>query len=150
MSGGRNIAPERRFIMTEHVRWSDIDYARIMRYTAFPRLLELAEAELFRALGVPYHELFTRFGVSLPRRTMHFDFHGPARLDDQLELAAWFGHMGATSLRFDLEIRQAASSALVATAQMVLVCTAVEVLEKRPIPEALRVLIAPYTAGQGR
>ena len=150
MSGDRNAPPERRFVTTEYVRWSDIDYARIMRYSAYPRFLELAEAELFRSLGVPYHELFTRFGVSLPRRTMHFDFHGPARLDDQLELAAWFGHMGATSLRFDLEIRQAASRELVATGQMVLVCTAVEVLEKRPIPDALRALIAPYTAGRGR
>jgi len=150
MSGDRNAPPAKRFVTTEYVRWSDIDYARIMRYSAYPRFLELAEAELFRSLGVQYHELFTRFGISLPRRTMHFDFHGPARLDDQLELAAWFGHMGATSLRFDLEIRQAASRELVATGQMVLVCTAVEVLEKRPIPEELRALIAPYTAGQGR
>ena len=137
----------RPFVMHEHVRWSDIDYARIMRYSAYPRFLELAEAELFRSLGIPYHELFTRFGVSLPRRTMHFDFHGPARLDDELELTAWFGHVGATSLRFDLEMRQAASRALVATGQMVLVCTAVEHLEKKPIPAELRALIAPYTSG---
>ena len=134
----------RPFVMHEHVRWSDIDYARIMRYSAFPRFLELAEAELFRSLGVAYTELFTRFGVSLPRKSMHWDFHAPARLDDRLELRAWFGHVGESSLRFDLEVRHAATDAPCASAQMILVCTEAEVLRKQRLPDELRAIIAPH------
>lgn len=134
----------RPFVMHEHVRWSDIDYARIMRYTAFPRFFELAEAELFRSLGVPYVELFTRFRVSLPRKAMHWDFHAPARLDDRLELRAWFGHVGESSLRFDLEVRHAASGAPCASGHLVLVCTEVEELRKQRLPDALRAVIAPH------
>ena len=131
------------FVTHDHVRWSDIDYARIMRYTAFPRLFELAEAELFRSLGVPYTELFTRFGLSLPRKAMHLDFHAPARLDDRLELRAWFGHVGETSLRFDLEVRHAGGGPC-ASGHMVLVCTTVDDFRKQRLPDALRAVIAPY------
>jgi 4-hydroxybenzoyl-CoA thioesterase len=130
--------------MHEHVRWSDIDYARIMRYTAFPRFFELAEAELFRSLGVPYVELFTRFRVSLPRKAMYWDFHSPARLDDRLELRAWFGHVGETSLRFELDVRHAATNAPCASGHLVLVCTEVEELKKKRLPDALRAVIAPH------
>jgi YbgC/YbaW family acyl-CoA thioester hydrolase len=134
----------RPFVMHEHVRWSDIDYARIVRYTAYPRFLELAEAELFRSLGVEYHELFTRFGVSLPRRSMHWEFHAPARLDDRLELRAWFGHVGESSLRFDLEVLHAANAAPCASGHMILVCTEVEELRKKRLPDDLRAVIAPH------
>ena len=134
----------RPFVMHEHVRWSDIDYARIMRYTAFPRFFELAEAELFRSLGVQYTELFTRYDVSLPRKSMHWEFHAPARLDDRLELRAWFGHVGESSLRFELEVRHAPTGGPCATGHLVLVCTEVEELRKKRIPDALRDVIAPH------
>ena len=134
----------RPFVVTDYVRWADIDYARIMRYSAFPRFFELGEAELFRSLGVPYHELFTRFGVSLPRRVMHLDFHAPARLDDRLEIRTWISDAGTSALTLSMDVVHAGSRAWCATGYMVLVCTEVEELRKQALPAALLELLAPH------
>ena len=137
----------RPHVVTDFVRWADIDYARIMRYSAFPRFFELGEAELFRSLGVPYHELFTRFGVSLPRRVMHLDFHAPARLDDQLEIRTYVSDVGSSALTLNIDVVHAESRAWCATGWLVLVCTEVEELKKQPLPGALLEILAPHRLG---
>ena len=129
----------------DFVRWSDIDLAGIMRYTAFPRFLELGEAELFRSLGVRYSELFTHYGVSLPRKVMHLEYHAPARLDDRLAIATTVSRVGTTSLTLSTEIRHAESGAPCASGFMVLVCTGASDFSKRPLPADLLELLAPYT-----
>jgi acyl-CoA thioesterase FadM len=50
----------KRFTIEEHVRWSDIDRAGIIYYGQFQRFFEIAETELFRAVGLPYSEVFDR------------------------------------------------------------------------------------------
>ena len=47
----------RPFEVVEHVRWADVDLAGIMRFSAVPRFVELAEQELMRAAGYPYSRL---------------------------------------------------------------------------------------------
>src|SRR5690606_1294188 len=86
--GGMNPAP---FIIDEHVRWSDVDAAGIIFYGSYIRFIELAETELFRAAGMPYGEVFDRYDVLLPRVQVHTEFHYPARLDDQLRMAVYYG-----------------------------------------------------------
>ena len=132
------------FVTRERVRWSDIDWARIIRYSAFPRFFEVAEAELFRAAGIAYPELFARWKISLPRRVMHVDFVSPAVLDDELELRVWIRHLGDSSLVLALDALDAPTRVLRATGYLVLVCTEVEVLEKRRIPDGLREALAPW------
>ena len=76
------------FVIDEYVRWSDVDNAGIIFYGAYVRFFEIAETELFRELGVPYSEVFSRFDMWLPRAHLECDFKYPARLDDQLQVAA--------------------------------------------------------------
>lgn len=133
----------------DFVRWSDIDLAGIMRYTAFPRFLELGEAELFRSLGVRYSELATHYGISLPRKVMHLEYHAPARLDDRLAIATTVSRIGTTSLTLGTEIRHAESGASCASGYMVLVCTGASDFSKRPLPADLLDLLAPYTDTTG-
>ena len=129
----------------DFVRWSDIDLAGIMRYTAFPRFLELGEAELFRSLGVRYSEIATHYGVSLPRKVMHLEYHAPARLDDRLSIATTVSRVGTTSLTLSSEIAHADSGAPCASGYMVLVCTGAFDFSKRPLPADLLELLSPYT-----
>ena len=42
------------FTIEERVRWGDVDAARIIFYGAYIRFFEIAETELFRAVGLPY------------------------------------------------------------------------------------------------
>ena len=44
--------------------------------------------------GFPYSTLFEAYDIYLPRVQVHTEFHYPPRLDDQLQVAAYFGRIG--------------------------------------------------------
>ena len=60
----------RPFVTHERVRWADVDLVSIMRFSAFTRLIEIAEQELLRAAGLPYAELFDNPRLWMPRRRL--------------------------------------------------------------------------------
>ncbi len=51
------------FIISEYVRWGDIDLAGIICYGAYIRFFELAETEIFRAMGLPFGKVFEQLGI---------------------------------------------------------------------------------------
>ena len=55
--------PAAPFRVRERVRWEDIDLAGIMRYSAYTRFHDVAEAELLRAAGVPTLVILERLGL---------------------------------------------------------------------------------------
>ena len=67
------------FHVTERVRWEDVDLVGIMRYSAFTRMLDVAEQELWRAAGMTVTQVMDEFGLWLPRRNLQIDFLAPAR-----------------------------------------------------------------------
>src|SRR5262249_42856156 len=105
-AGDEPSGTSRRFRVRDYVRWGDVDQAGIIFYGAYVRFFEIAEAELFRAAGFPYSQLFDRFDLWLPRVQIHFEFHKPALLDDLLEVEVWIGSIGRTSIRLDFEVRR--------------------------------------------
>lgn len=109
------------FIVHEYVRWSDVDYAGIIRYDAYTRFMELGESELFRSIGIPYGEFIHRFDFEIPRRSMHVDFESPPMLDEQIEVATYISHVGTTSLTLNFDFYGAAG-VVRATGHLVLVC----------------------------
>lgn len=132
------------FVVEEYVRWSDVDYAGIIFYGAYVRFFEIAETELFRAAGVPYSEVFDRFGIWLPRVHLDCDFKHPARLDDRLRVAAYFTRFGTSSIRINFDVLHVNAGALAATGHEVLVCTDRSSLRPIPLPRALRAVLEPF------
>jgi YbgC/YbaW family acyl-CoA thioester hydrolase len=128
----------------ERVRWADVDLVGIVRFSAVPRLVELAEQELWRAAGIPYAELFQDPAFWLPRRTLAVDYLSPARIDDLLQLEAWVARMGTKALTLAVAVRQAEGGRLVATAEMVLVCVTNPAFVSAPIPAHIRTALAPF------
>lgn len=128
----------------ERVRWADVDLVGIVRFSAVPRLVELAEQELWRAAGIPYAELFQDPEYWLPRRTLSVDYLSPARIDDLLQLEAWVARMGTKALTLAVAVRQAEGGRLVATAEMVLVCVTNPAFVSAPIPPRIRGALAPF------
>jgi acyl-CoA thioester hydrolase len=126
--------PAERFRSKEFVRWSDVDKAGIICYGAYVRFFEIAETELFRAIGFPYGKMFEQFDIWLPRRQLHFEFHAPALLDDLLEIEAWVGRIGRTSLRLDFETYKVDGEARVRTADGYVVMVATDRERLRPVP----------------
>src|SRR5688572_20301907 len=94
----QGMATHKKFTIEEHVRWSDTDRAGIIYYGQFLRFFEIAETELFRAVGLSYAEVFERFDIWLPRVQIHFDFRKPLVLDDLIEVSAYVGRFGTKSL----------------------------------------------------
>lgn len=131
------------FVIHEHVRWGDVDYAGIIRYDAYTRFMELAESELFRALGISYREFGRRFDFSIPRRAMHLDFESPPTLDERLEVVAYISKVGTTSLTLNFDF-YGDGGLLRATGYLVLVCVVPAVMKSRPWPEDFLAIIAPY------
>ncbi len=127
------------------MRWGDVDAARIIFYGAYIRFFEFAETELFRAVGLPYGEMFDELDIWLPRVHLECDFHRAAKLDDLLEVAVYVGRIGAKSIRFNFEVRRKGEEALLATAHFVLVSVSRDTEKSITLPEELHRRLAPYT-----
>ena len=132
------------FIVDEYVRWSDVDRAGIIFYGAYVRFFEIAETELFRAMGLPYSEVFDRFDIWLPRVHLECDFKYPARLDDRLQVAAYFTRFGNSSLQINFDVWNVNAHQLSAVGHEVLVCTNRDDLASRKLPPELRSLFDGY------
>jgi len=126
--------PKKPFIVSEFVRWGDIDLAGIICYGAYLRFFELAETEIFRAAGLPFKEMFERFDIWLPRKVMHAEFHSPAVLDERLKVVTYFSRIGRTSLTINFDVLSADGGTLHATAHQVLVCVSRKTMTKQPLP----------------
>lgn len=96
-----------RYSITDRVRWSDVDRAGIIYFGSYVRFFEIAETELFRAIGLPFSNGFEIMDCYTVRAQFHCDFRLPAYLDDLLEVKLWVSQLGGSSLklRFDI-IRQ--------------------------------------------
>ena len=140
----RSEMPPSPFIVDEYVRWSDVDRAGIIFYGAYVRFFEIAETELFRAMGLPYSEVFDRFDIWLPRVHLECDFKYPARLDDRLQVAAYFTRFGNSSLQINFDVWNVEARQLSAVGHEVLVCTNRSDLSARKLPEELRKLFDGY------
>ena len=132
------------------VLWGDVDAARIIFYGSYLRFFEIAETELFRAVGIPYGEVFDELDIWLPRVHLECDFRRVAQLDDLLEVSVYVGNIGHTSLRLNFEVRRKRpdgkiEEGLIATAHFVLVAVRRDTLNAIPVPDELRRAFGPYT-----
>lgn len=138
----------RPFVCQERVRWADVDLVGIMRFSAFTRLVELAEQELLRAAGMPYVEIFENPTFWMPRRHLSIDYLAPARIDEPLTLVSYVSRLGTTSMTMTVDIYADARRSLVASAAMVVVCVDRAHFHKQPLPAAMQAGLAPFVCSQ--
>lgn len=132
------------FRIPERVRWEDVDLAGVMRYSAYTRLFDAAEAELLRAAGMPIGEVAEQLGVWMPRKLLNVEYFAPARFDDALEIRAWVAGVGSTSLTLAGEVWSGDGAVRHAAITVVLVCVDRDGFTKRPWPEKLVAAISPF------
>jgi len=136
------------FIVSEYVRWSDVDYAGIIFYGAYVRFFEIAETEMFRACGLAYRYVFDRYDIFLPRKVVHAEFFRPARLDDRLRVAAYVARIGTKSLTLNFDVLAHDAPTLVAAAWQVLVCAGRATLKPEVLPRDFVEALARHTLPQ--
>ena len=132
-----------RYHVQERVRWSDVDASGIILWSAYTRLVELAETELFRAAGFPYATLWDRLDIWLPRVQFHLDYRSPARLDDLLDTAIRVASIGRSSIRFEFAVSRSGAEVV---AEGYLVIVAISRVDGRSVevPMPLAEALAPY------
>jgi acyl-CoA thioester hydrolase len=134
----------KRYHVKDYVRWSDVDTAGFIRWSAYVRFIEIAETEFFRGMGYPYGTLFDTLNVWLPRVQLHFDYRKPALLDELLDVEVWVGRIGNSSIRLEFDILTP-NGDMAMEAYLVLVTTTREWPPKSvPVPQELRDAMAPY------
>ena len=69
-----------KFVTTRRVEFSDTDAAGIMHFAAFFRLMEQAEHELLRSVGLSVHDVASQ--ISWPRVSAKCDYQSAARFED--------------------------------------------------------------------
>ncbi len=144
-----------KFTIEERVRWGDVDAAGIIFYGSYIRFFEIAETEMFRAVGLPYGKIFEELNIWLPRVHLECDFHRAAQMDDLLEVSVYVARIGKSSLRLNFEVRKRNEAGeieekLMATAHFVLVSTDRANLKPLPVPEELRRALEPYLQNRER
>jgi YbgC/YbaW family acyl-CoA thioester hydrolase len=135
----------RRHRVRERVRWSDVDVSGIICWSAYTRLVEIAETELFRALGYPYATLWEQLDIWLPRVQAHFDYRNPALLDELLDIDVWVGRIGRSSIRLEFLMRKP-NGEVASEAYVVIVAIGRKDSRSVEVPQALLDAMAPYRA----
>ena len=131
-------ATGRVFEVRDRVRWSDVDIAGIIYFGAYVRFVELAETELFRELGFPFARMFDQLDVWLPRVHLDFDFHRPARMDDELVVRTRVAKLGNSSITLKIAVHDAATDAVDASCTLIVATVGRKNMRSRPMPPELR------------
>jgi acyl-CoA thioester hydrolase len=80
------------------VYYEDTDTGGIVYYANYLRFYERARTEWLRALGVGQQMMKDELNALFVVKSVHMDYHAPARLDDVLELKLRIEKMGRASL----------------------------------------------------
>lgn len=142
---GSSVGMTRRHRVQEYVRWSDIDVSGLICWSAYVRFVEIAETELFRALGYPYATLWDQLDIWLPRVQVHFDYRNPVRLDELLDIEVWVGRIGRSSIRLEFLMRKP-DGQVAAEAYLVMAAIGRKDSRSVAVPQALLDAMAPYRA----
>ena len=134
------------FRVRRRVEFRDTDAAGIVHFSAFFPMMEAAEHELLRSLGVavlPAHDAASR--LTFPRVAVSCSFQGPARFEDWLDIDVSVAKIGQTSITYHFGIH--CEDRPIATGQFTVVCcylTHGGELRKADVPESLRNQLSTY------
>ena len=130
------------------VRWSEVDMQKIVFNGNYLNYIDVAIAEYWRAIGLPYpHGYVDRFSSDIFLRKATVDYLGPARYDDLIEVLVRVAKLGRTSMTFSFELwrrEPELSTSPLVTAELVYVNADPETMRAVPLPEAVRDLISKF------
>jgi 4-hydroxybenzoyl-CoA thioesterase/acyl-CoA thioester hydrolase len=88
------------FVTTRRVEFSDTDAAGIMHFAAFFRMMEQAEHELLRSIGLSVQMQDQHGRLSWPRAAAQCEFDAAARFEDVLQIEVRLARVGEKSVTY--------------------------------------------------
>ena len=121
------------------IRFNDVDQARIVYYPHFFHFCHVAMEELFaRVVGVPYHELIDRDGITLPTVHVDGDFSAPVTFGQTLRIGVELERMGETSMTFRFTAARTTDDTVVFRGAVTMVCVRMRDFTPVRLPEPYR------------
>jgi len=134
-----------RFKYYLRVRYGECDAQKVVFNARYADYVDLATAELLRAIGFEREIQTGELDYQLVKQTL--EWRAPARYDQVLEISVAAKHLGTTSFTFLTEFRIAGSEAVIATAETVYVHVETETRKKQALPESWRAAFARGAPG---
>ena len=137
------------FVTSRRVEFSDTDAAGIMHFAAFFRIMEQAEHDLLRSVGLSVVMHDAEGKLSWPRVNAACEFQSVARFEDLLEIEVRIARLGERSVTYEHQITRA--GALLASGTITAVCCRIVAgspPESMPIPATIREKLLPFTSGE--
>jgi acyl-CoA thioester hydrolase len=88
------------FVTTRRVEFSDTDAAGMMHFVAFFRMMEQAEHDLLRSVGLSVVMHDAEGKISWPRVSAKCDFQAAARFEDLLQIEVRVTRIGERSVTY--------------------------------------------------
>ena len=117
-----------------HVRFGDVDHARIVYYPRFLNYFHVAFEQFWEeAMGIPYHVVMGERNLAFPAVNIDVDFEVPLRFGDVVEVETWVKSIGTSSVRFGFAVFRGETRTAKAT--ITTVALDMERFAKIPVPE---------------
>ena len=134
-----------RFRDRLRVRWAEVDMQKIVFNGHYLMYVDTAVAGYWRALALPYAEAMHLLGGDLYVKKVTLEYHASARYDEMLEVGIRCGRIGNSSLLWHAGIFR--GEQLLVGGELVYVFADPATQTSKPVPPALRELLASYEAG---
>lgn len=135
-----------RFFHRLRVRWSEVDLQKIVFNPHYLSYIDVAMADYWRALALPYVESMVTLGGDLFVRRASVEYEASAGYDDVLDMGLACRHVGNSSVQFEGGIFKGAQP--ITRAELVYVFADPATKQSKRVPDALRHLMLGHAAGQ--
>jgi YbgC/YbaW family acyl-CoA thioester hydrolase len=135
-----------RLLHSLRVRWAEVDMQKIVFNAHYLMYFDTAVTEYWRALGMPYEAAMHQLGGELYVVKAALEFHASAHVDDWLDVGLACRRVGNSSITFQGAIFRDEQHLI--SSEIVYVFADPAMQTSRPVPAALRELLAGYEAGE--
>jgi acyl-CoA thioester hydrolase len=123
------------FLTSRRVEFSDTDAAGMMHFVAFFRMMEQAEHDILRSVGLSVVMHDAEGKISWPRVAAKCDFQAAARFDDLLQIEVRIARLGERSITYAHRFLR--DGAVLANGEVTAVCCRIregEAPQSMPMP----------------
>ncbi len=139
-----------RFTTPLRVRWAEVDMQKIVFNGHYLMYADTAVSEYWRALGLPYESAMALLGGDLYVKKATVEYHASAHYDELLSLGVRCAGVGNSSilLQCAIGLGQAGEAGRLVDVELVYVFADPATQKSKPVPQALKQLLAAFEAGQ--
>ena len=127
-----------RFFFPFRVRYSEVDGQSVVFNAHYLTYYDTAITEFFRWLGYDYVAEVKETSIDFHTVKSLVEYKAPIRFDEEIEVGVRVGHIGNSSLRFDLAIFAKGADDLRTTGEIVWVYTDQKTHKTVRVPDGLR------------